>query len=231
MSRVRIPSPAPFFLLKASDLFNFPENFPFSTHFPREVKPWDWVKRIEGALSVFDDFDGGKPASDIPSGFKVGQMVYIDTTVTLPANGCIIGPAYIGENCKIRNGAFIRENVIAFKNCTLGNSCEYKNALLLDGVETPHFNYVGDSVLGNHVHLGAGVILANLRLDQQEVRVSTQEGREATGLRKLGGLMGDGSEVGCNTTLMPGSVLERDAKIGPSLSFSGRLGKGKIFHA
>ncbi len=228
MSRVRIPSPAPSFLLKASDLFDFPENFLFSAHFPEEVEPWDWVKRIGSALAVFDHFDAGKPTSDIPSGFKVGQMVYMDPSVILPANGCIVGPAYIGENCEIRNGVFIRENVIAIKNCTLGNSCEYKNSLLLDGVETPHFNYVGDSVLGNHVHLGAGVILANLRLDQREVMVSTPKGLLGSGLRKLGGLLGDGSEVGCNSTLMPGSVLEKTAKIGPSNSFSGRLGEGKI---
>ena len=219
-----------FSLLKASDLFDFPEKFPFSKDFPQEVKPWEWVQGIGGALAAFGGFGGGKPATQIPSGFKVGRMVYLDPSVRIPTTGCIIGPAYIGENCEIRNGAFIRENVIALKNCTLGNSCEYKNALLLDGVQTPHFNYVGDSVLGNRVHLGAGVILANLRFDQAEVQISTTRGKEASGLRKLGGLLGDGSEIGCNSTLMPGTILEPEAKVGPSIAFSGTLGKGQYFH-
>ena len=159
----------------------------------------------------------------------VGEKVYLHPSVRLPAMGCILGPAYIGENCEIRQGVLIRKNVIALKNCVLGNSCEYKNSLLLEDVQTPHFNYVGDSILGNRVHLGAGVILANLRFDQSEVQVHTNNGRTGSGLRKLGGLLGDGAEIGCNATLMPGAILEREAKIGPLISFAGRLGSGKYF--
>jgi UDP-N-acetylglucosamine diphosphorylase / glucose-1-phosphate thymidylyltransferase / UDP-N-acetylgalactosamine diphosphorylase / glucosamine-1-phosphate N-acetyltransferase / galactosamine-1-phosphate N-acetyltransferase len=208
--------------LKASDLFAFPSSLPFSTDFLPELSPWDWVKLIRKALRS-RSFGSGKLISEIPQGFKVGSLVYLHPTVKLPAHGSIIGPAYISENCEIRPGAYIRENVIVGKNCVLGNSCEFKNALLLNGVQTPHFNYVGDSVLGNRVHLGAGVILANLRFDQSEVMVSTPMGKRGTGLRKLGALIGDDAEIGCNATLMPGSILGKESKVGPLSSFSGRL--------
>jgi len=215
-------------LLKASDLFDFPETLPFTKDFPPECTPWEWVKRIEGALLEFA-FIGGKSVSDIPHGFEVGPKVYLHPSVKLPSHGCILGPAYIGEDCEIRNGALLRKNIIVGKNCVLGNACEYKNSLLLENVQTPHFNYVGDSVLGNRTHLGAGVVLANLRFDQGEVQISTEEGKEGSGLRKLGGLLGDDTEIGCNTTLMPGAILERKTKVGPTLSFSGRLEYGKTF--
>jgi len=215
-------------LLKASDLFDFPESLPFPKDFPPESAPWEWVRMIKTALLEFS-FTSGKPESEIPRGFKVGPKVFLHPSVRLPDHGCILGPAYIGENCEIRHGVFLRENVIVGKKCVLGNSCEYKNSLLLDGVQTPHFNYVGDSILGNRVHLGAGSILANLRFDQGEVRVYTDKGKEGSGLRKLGGLLGDDTEIGCNATLMPGAILERSTVVGPTLSFSGRLKHGEKY--
>src|SRR5690606_24931956 len=107
-------------------------------------------------------------------------------TVKLPSFGTIEGPAWIGPECELRPGVYVRGNVIAGKGCLMGNSCEYKNALLLDKVETAHFNYVGDTILGNKAHLGAGVICANLKLLRDEVCACTPDGRIPTGLRKLG---------------------------------------------
>ena len=147
----------------------------------------------------------------------------------LPAQGTIIGPAYVGEGCELRPGVYIRGNVIAGAGCVLGNSCEFKNCLLLDGVQVPHYSYVGDSVLGNKAHLGAGAICSNLRLDQAGVIVKDFEGGgHATGMRKLGALIGDAAEVGCNAVLNPGSVLGRRALVAPTLSFRGTLKAGTM---
>jgi len=119
--------------------------------------------------------------------------------------------------------------VIAGANCVLGNSCEFKNCLLLDDVQVPHFSYVGDSVLGNKVHLAAGVTCSNLRLDQSEVPVQLPDGsRCGSGLRKLGALVGDAAEVGCNSVLNPGSILGRRSLVMPTMAFRGYLKANSI---
>ncbi len=156
----------------------------------------------------------------MPPGCAIEGKVYLHPSVKLPPFCSITGPAYIGEGCEIRPGAFIRGNVIAGKGCVLGNSCEFKNCLLLDGVQVPHFSYVGDSVLGNRAHLGAGVICSNLRLDQADVPVQQPDGsRIFSGLRKLGALVGDHAEVGCNSVLNPGSILGKRSVVMPNTSF------------
>ena len=129
----------------------------------------------------------------------------------------------------LRPGVFIRGNVIAGAGGVLGNSCEFKNCLLLERVQVPHFSYVGDSVLGNGAHLGAGVICSNLRLDQNEVPVEMPDGsRKKSGLRKLGALVGDGAEIGCNAVLNPGTVLGRRALVMPAMAFRGTLASNSI---
>ncbi|HCJ12198.1 MAG TPA: UDP-N-acetylglucosamine diphosphorylase, partial [Opitutae bacterium] len=134
--------------------------------------------------------------------------VFFERGVKLPHFGTIEGPAYIGEGSELRPGVYIRQNVIVGKRCVLGNSCEFKNCLLLNDVQAPHFNYVGDSILGNHSHLGAGVILANLRLDSQPIRVKTLNGFIDTGMRKLGAVLGDSAQVACNSVLNPGTLVK-----------------------
>ena len=113
--------------------------------------------------------------------------------------------------------------MIAGAQCVLGHSCEFKNSLLLNNVKVPHFSYVGDSVLGNGVHLGAGVICSNLRLDQANVWVKLDEGSVDSGLRKLGALLGDEAEVGCNSILNPGCGLGKRSLLYPSTVFGGVL--------
>ena len=127
--------------------------------------------------------------------------------------------AQILREAGIRPGAFIRGNVIAGENCVLGNSCEFKNCLLLDGVQAAHFNYVGDSLLGNGAHLGAGVICSNLRLDQGEVTVRLPGGTVGTGLKKFGAVIGDRAEIGCNAVLNPGSLIGPRALVMPCTAF------------
>jgi UDP-N-acetylglucosamine diphosphorylase / glucose-1-phosphate thymidylyltransferase / UDP-N-acetylgalactosamine diphosphorylase / glucosamine-1-phosphate N-acetyltransferase / galactosamine-1-phosphate N-acetyltransferase len=155
-------------------------------------------------------------------------MVWLGEGVKLPSYATLMGPAWIGAHTEIRPGAFIRGNVITGERCVLGNASEFKTCLLLDGVQAPHFNYVGDSILGNNAHLGAGVICSNLRLDQGEVIVRTPAGTAATGLRKFGAVLGDAAEVGCNAVLNPGTLLGPKALVMPCTPFTGYLPAGTI---
>jgi NDP-sugar pyrophosphorylase family protein len=160
---------------------------------------------------------------DLPPGVQIEGFVYLHPTVKLPPYCVIQGPTWIGANTEIRPGAFIRGNVIVGEKCVLGNSCEYKNCLLLDGAQTPHYNYVGDSILGNRAHLGAGATCANLRLDKKNVPVTTPTGKTDSGLRKLGVLMADDAEAGCNAVLQPGAILGKRSAVLPTLAFAGYL--------
>ncbi|MEO0508699.1 MAG: UDP-N-acetylglucosamine diphosphorylase [Verrucomicrobiota bacterium] len=215
-------------MLTASDFFEFPDYLPFADVFKPELAPWEWVSLIKQALKNLDA-SHFHYAWEIPPGCSVEGEVYIHPSVKLPAFCSITGPVYIAEACEIRPGAFIRGNVIAGKNCVLGNSCEFKNCLLLDSVQVPHFSYVGDSVLGNRAHLGAGVICSNLRLDQANVPVQMPDGsRIDSGMRKLGALVGDEAEAGCNAVLNPGSILGKRSTVMPDMSFRGTLAANRM---
>ena len=214
-------------MMKASALFAFPESLPFADFFSPDLAPWQWVPRIAEALEAYDFSDPGQ-AANVPPGLHIEGKVYIHPTAKLPPYGVIQGPAWIGPECELRPGVYIRGKVICGKSCVLGNSSEFKNCLLLDGVQAPHFNYVGDSVLGNKAHLGAGVICANLRIDQKNVPVQTSTGERAdSGLRKLGALVGDDAEAGCNSVLHPGSILGKRSVV-LSMPFGGYLAPNTI---
>jgi UDP-N-acetylglucosamine diphosphorylase / glucose-1-phosphate thymidylyltransferase / UDP-N-acetylgalactosamine diphosphorylase / glucosamine-1-phosphate N-acetyltransferase / galactosamine-1-phosphate N-acetyltransferase len=212
--------------MKASDLFALPSSLQlFAAHFKAEAAPWEWLKQIGAALKSLPVPSGG---SAIPPGVHIEGQVWLHPSVKLPAQATIIGPSWIGAKTEIRPGAFIRGNVIAGEGCVLGNSCEFKNCLLMDGVQVPHFSYVGDSILGNRAHLGAGVICSNLRLDQKPIVIRIGETVYETGLRKLGAILGDAAEVGCNAVLNPGAVLGRRALVAPTMSFAGYLPEGML---
>jgi NDP-sugar pyrophosphorylase family protein len=214
--------------VQASDYFALPPSLaPFAAHFTGEVAPWEWLKRIGGALAGFS-----LPPLEIkfPAGIHVEGQIWLHPTVKLPGHATLIGPAWIGAHTEIRPGAFIRGNVIVGERCVLGNACEFKNCLLMDRVQVPHFSYVGDSILGNGAHLGAGVICSNLRLDQQPVVVRTDDASHETGLRKFGAILGDGAEVGCNAVLQPGTLLGRRALVAPLTAFGGVLPANTIVH-
>jgi NDP-sugar pyrophosphorylase family protein len=212
--------------VKAFELFSFPNSLPFSEFFDENVDAWEWIKAIGPALEAHEM---SLLENEIPEGVYIEGDVFIDRTVKLPPSATIIGPAYIGPEVELRQGVYIRGNVIVGRGCILGNSCEFKNALLLDNVKVPHFSYVGDSILGNGSHLGAGVILSNFRLDQQLITINLPEGRTVhTGLRKMGALLGDGAEVGCNAVLQPGTILGRRSLVYPLTAFGGVLEKEMI---
>jgi UDP-N-acetylglucosamine diphosphorylase / glucose-1-phosphate thymidylyltransferase / UDP-N-acetylgalactosamine diphosphorylase / glucosamine-1-phosphate N-acetyltransferase / galactosamine-1-phosphate N-acetyltransferase len=206
--------------MKASDFFKIPASLePFAAHFPADLPPWEWLKRIGEALASWHF----EPTRPVPAGVHVTGSVYLHPSVKLPPYAIITGPAWIGPETDIRPGAQIRGNVIAGARCVLGNASEYKNCLLLDEVETAHYNYVGDSVLGSKAHLGAGAICSNLRLDRQNVVVRGPEANYETGLRKFGAIIGDGAEVGCNAVLNPGTTLGPRSLVMPTLAFGGCL--------
>jgi NDP-sugar pyrophosphorylase family protein len=214
------------FGVKASEFFALPPSLArFAKFFPATATPWDWLKQVGAAL---EGIEANPAGPKIPPGVHIEGKVWLHASVKLPPFAVIQGPAYIGANTQIRPGAFIRGNVIAGENCVLGNSSEFKNCLLLDGVQAAHFNYVGDSLLGNGAHLGAGVICSNLRLDQAEVTVRLPNGTLGTGLKKFGAVIGDKAEIGCNAVLNPGSLVGPRALVMPCTAFSGYVAANTV---
>jgi len=151
----------------------------------------------------------------------ISGAVFIGQGTVIEHGAMIKGPAWIGEDCEIRNGAYIRENVIVGNGVTLGNSSEFKNCIIFDEAEIPHFNYVGDSIVGYKGHLAAGVILSNVRLDRKEITVTHQGIMIPTGLRKFGAVIGDRAEIGCNAVLSPGSIIGRNCLVYPGVQWRG----------
>lgn len=194
------------------DFFDIDDGWPFLEYFPMDENPIFWLKRINSALLAAGKFHENS-RRNVPSGCHIGNDVFIHESVQLPPICVIEGPAYIGRGTRVRPFAYIRENVIIGENCLVGNSCELKNSILLNCVQVPHFNYVGDSILGNFSHLGAGAIVANLRLDKHPVVLRRGGERIATDMVKLGAIVGDYSEIACNIVLNPGTILERKSMV------------------
>jgi UDP-N-acetylglucosamine diphosphorylase / glucose-1-phosphate thymidylyltransferase / UDP-N-acetylgalactosamine diphosphorylase / glucosamine-1-phosphate N-acetyltransferase / galactosamine-1-phosphate N-acetyltransferase len=207
--------------MQSDQFFTLPDSLSrFSSHFDPAGMVWTWLPRIKEALA---GLKGNTTERALPPGVGVQGEVWLDPAVELPPTATLIGPAWIGPNTEIRPGAFVRGNVIVGAGCVLGNSCEFKNCLLMDGVQVPHFSYVGDSILGNRSHLAAGVILSNLRLDQKPVTLRLPEGMAETGLRKFGAILGDDAEIGCNAVLQPGTLIGQRGLVMPTLAFGGYL--------
>ena len=157
----------------------------------------------------------------------VKENVWIHKTAKIFDSAYIDGPCIIGANTEVRHCAFIRGNVLVGENCVVGNSCELKNVILFDNVQTPHYNYVGDSILGYKAHMGAGSITSNFRADKQEIKIHDVEDIE-TGLRKMGAILGDFVEVGCNAVLNPGTIVGRNSIIYPTSCVRGIVKENSI---
>lgn len=175
--------------------------------FENSVYPWEMLPKIKelAAELVSDGLDGYTLLKD---GVLVGENVKIYPGATIE------GPAVIGDGTEIRPGAFIRGSVIIGRGCVIGNSTELKNCILLDEVQAPHYNYIGDSILGNRAHTGAGVICSNLKNDKQGVVVRGNV-NYPTGLRKVGAIIGDGADIGCNSVINPGTVIGKGCAVYP----------------
>ena len=201
------------------------EHTAHSKLFENQKYVWDALKQIASYLQF--RLKPGILGELIGKPF-VSRNVFVGTGTIIEQGAFIKGPAWIGENCHIRSGCYIRENVIVGDGAVLGNSCEFKNCIIFDEAQVPHFNYVGDSILGYKAHLGAGVILSNVKLDHREIAVAAEEGNIASGLTKFGAVIGDRTEVGCNAVINPGSLLGRDCIVYPGANFRGVLPHGSI---
>lgn len=160
---------------------------------------------------------------------KRGGDIWIAKSATVAPTASINGPVIIDENAQIRHCAFIRGNAIVGKGAVVGNSTELKNVILFDEVQVPHYNYVGDSVLGYRSHMGAGSITSNVKSDKTPVEIRINEQKIKTGLKKMGAILGDYVEVGCGSVLNPGSVIGPDTNIYPLSAVRGFIPGGSIY--
>lgn len=160
---------------------------------------------------------------------KLGTNIWIHRKARIARSVMMTGPAIICAGAEIRQGAFLRGNTIIGEKAVVGNSCELKNAILFNGVQVPHYNYVGDSILGYKAHMGAGAVTSNVKSDKTLVKVHASDGDIETGLKKMGAILGDGVEVGCNSVLNPGTVIGKNTNIYPLSSVRGCIAPNSIF--
>lgn len=187
--------------------------------------PWQVLSKIkEFTLSLGEKLD--KEKFD-----EVSPNVWVSKSARVAPTAFIAPPCIIDEGAEVRHCAFIRGGVIVGKNSVVGNSTEMKNAIIFDNVQVPHFNYVGDSILGYKSHLGAGAVTSNVKSDKTLVSIKNGDGKIETGLKKFGAMVGDFTEVGCNSVLCPGSVIGRNCTIYPLSRVRGYLKENSIFKA
>ena len=205
-------------MFKPADLFDLAQT-EHAVIFAGCSHAWDALKIIDGYLA---SVTRQNPPKRFP-GASIGDRVLIGEGTVVEPGALIKGPAIIGRNCQIRHNAYIRENVIIGDGCVVGNSSELKNSLLFNGAQVPHFNYIGDSILGYKSHVGAGVKISNVKLLPGNVTVEMDGAPFDTGLRKFGALLGDHAEAGCNAVLNPGTILGRGAIVYPNVFWRGIL--------
>lgn len=185
--------------------------------------PWEALPKI-GEFII--QLGSSLPESEYK---KVGEDVWIAKDATVFESAYIHGPAIIGKGAEIRHCAFIRGNAIVGEGAVVGNSTELKNVVLFNKVQVPHYNYVGDSILGYKAHMGAGSITSNVKSDKTLVDVVVQGERIHTGLKKFGAMLGDHVEVGCNTVMNPGTVIGRSSNVYPTSMVRGFIPEKSIY--
>lgn len=205
--------------IKIPDLFSkIPSELAFL--FRGAEYPWDVLSDLAEYLEGF--------IASRPEGYtELCAGVLIGEGADISADAVILPPTVIGGNATIRCGAYIRGSVFVGEGAVIGHCSEVKNSIIMSGAQVPHFNYVGDSILGYRAHLGAGVVLSNLKADKTPVTVKGEQIFES-GRRKLGAILGDGAEIGCNCVLNPGTVIGRGSRVYPCVSFRGILPDGHI---
>lgn len=181
--------------------------------FENSEYPWEILPKIKEYITELLDC-GIEKFELLKDGVLIGENVKIHPSAVIET------PAIIGSNTEIRPNAFLRGNVITGSNCVIGNSSELKNCVLLNNVQVPHYNYVGDSVLGNKAHMGAGAVCSNLKSDGKSIVIHCDNGIE-TGMRKIGGILADGADVGCGSVVNPGTVICKNTSVYPLTSVRG----------
>lgn len=198
--------------VKTKELFECSNEY-LNALFETNEYPWEMLPKIK-------DYIKGLIEKGIKGYTKLSDDVLIGENVKIYPTATIEGPTIIGSGSEVRPGAFIRGSVITGENCVIGNSTEIKNAILLDKVQVPHYNYVGDSILGNHAHMGAGSICSNLKSDGKNV-VIHGDVDYPTNLRKIGGILADNADIGCGCVLNPGTVIGKNTSVYPLTSLRG----------
>lgn len=208
--------------LKNKNLFNFDETIAADIftdrEFPWDVLPYigDFILKLGASLSE-EEYD------------KKAENIWIAKSAVIAPTASINGPCIIGKNTEIRQCAFIRGNAIVGENCVVGNSTELKNVILFNNVQVPHYNYVGDSILGYKSHMGAGSITSNVKSDKTKVTIRYNGDVIATGLKKMGAVLGNYVEVGCNSVLNPGTIIGSNTNVYPLSMVRGYIPKGSIY--
>ena len=185
--------------------------------------PWEALKEIKNLILAL----GEKLPKDEYE--ETAEHVWIAKDAVIYPNNYIAGPCIIGHETEVRPGAFVRGSALVGNNCVVGNSTELKNVILFDNVQVPHYNYVGDSILGYKSHMGAGSITSNVKSDKKLIVVRCGEERVETGMKKIGAMLGDRVEVGCNSVLNPGTIIGRDSNIYPTSCVRGTVPEGCIW--
>lgn len=193
--------------------------------FAGAVYPWEVLSKIHDFIL--------KLGETLPEDLyeKRGEDIWVAKSATVAPTACLNGPLIIDEEAEIRHCAYIRGNAIVGKGVVVGNSTELKNVVLFNRVQVPHYNYVGDSILGFRSHMGAGSIVSNLKSDKTLVKVRDGLHSYETGLKKMGAMLGDYVEVGCNSVLNPGTVIGRNSNIYPTSCVRGVIPENSIFKA
>jgi len=184
--------------------------------------PWEALKGIKDLIlslgpALGEDYE------------EVSENVWVHKTAKVFSSAYLGAPCIIGPETEVRHCAFIRGSALVGANCVVGNSCELKNVILFDNVQTPHYNYVGDSILGYRSHMGAGSITSNVRSDKKLVTVHDGDNDIETGIKKFGAMLGDNVEVGCNSVLNPGTVVGRNSNIYPTSCVRGVIPENSIY--
>lgn len=185
--------------------------------------PWEALPRIHDFIIEL----GSRLSEDIFE--KRGEHVWVAKSAVIAPTACLNGPLIVDENAEIRHCAFIRGNAIVGKGAVVGNSTELKNVILFNKVQVPHYNYVGDSILGFRSHMGAGAVTSNVKSDKTLVTVKGENISIETGLKKMGAMLGDNVEVGCNSVLNPGTVIGRNTNIYPASMVRGVISADSIY--
>lgn len=209
-------------MIRTKDLYDFSHTLAADLLEETEY-PWEALSKIKdfiislGEKLPKDEYD------------EVSEHVWIAKDAVIYPNNYIGAPCIIGHKTEVRPGAFIRGSALVGDNCVVGNSTELKNVILFDNVQVPHYNYVGDSILGYKSHMGAGSITSNVKSDKQLVVVKDGRDKIETGMKKIGAMLGDRVEVGCNSVLNPGTVIGRDSNIYPTSCVRGTVPEKNIW--
>lgn len=211
-------------MVSIQELFNLNETMA-SDIFTGVTYPWEVLPGIHdyiltlGALLDTEKFE------------KRGEDIWVAKSATVAPTACLNGPLIIDEGAEVRHCAYIRGDVIVGKGAVVGNSTELKNVILFNGVQVPHYNYVGDSILGYKVHMGAGAVTSNVKSDYSPVTVKGADGVWETGLEKMGAMLGDYAEIGCHSVLNPGTIIGRHTNVYPTSCVRGVVSANCIYKA